>query len=221
VVEVVPDWLTAWNKYVVPGALNSAGAARFITSRLVPTNAMSTESGVERILDFLDATTAFGFQPKNFYVPVSTPFVADTEVGRPQPSGNDTATSVHPAWYSAIWSIAAGFSLAWNSTFAQRVEMATNLTTITRMAEELFPDSGTYVNEANPFTQDWKQAWWGDNYDFLLETKRKYDPNNILRCWKCVGWDEPTEPSAAGRVAPQYDFKCQAGLQEQVDRIFP
>ncbi|KAK9413701.1 putative Isoamyl alcohol oxidase [Seiridium unicorne] len=220
VVEVVPDWLTAWNKYVVPGALNSAGAGRFITSRLVPTEALSTEAGLTEVLDFVNSMFALGAAPKNFYVPVSTPFVADTDIGNPPTDSSEFETSVHPAWYSSIWSLSSGFSIAWNSTFEQRLQSFTNLTTITTNAEKLFPDSGSYVNEANPFTPDWKQAWWGDNYDFLLETKKKYDPNSLLRCWKCVGWDEPVTAPIPDHTGPQYDFRCQSGLQDELNKVF-
>lgn len=219
VVEVVPDWLTAWNKYVVPAALNSAGQGRFITSRLVPTEALSTEVGVDEVLNYIDSTTASGAQLKNLYVPVSTPFVADADIGHTAWDSNHSETTVHPAWYSAVWSLSAGFTLPWNSTFEQRLQVLSNLTRITSAAEELFPNSGTYVNEANPFTRDWKQAWWGDNYDFLLQTKKKYDPNSTLRCWKCVGWDEPMASPIPGHVGSQYDFKCQTGLQKEIDQL--
>ncbi|KAH8197313.1 hypothetical protein TruAng_008517 [Truncatella angustata] len=218
VVEVVPNWLTAWNKYVVPTALTSAGQARFISSRLVPTSALSTEAGVEEVLAFINSTLALGAVAKNFYVPVSTPFVADTDIGRPATGTSDPGTSVHPAWYSAIWSLSAGTTLGWNSTFNQRLQAITNLTKITRASEQLFPDSGSYPNEANPFTQDWKRAWWGENYDLLLQTKKKYDPNNRLRCWKCVGWDEPVAAPVPGHIGSQYDFKCQSGLQVELDK---
>lgn len=221
IVEVVPDWLTAWNKYVVPTALNSAGQGRFISNRLVPTEALSTEDGVTEVLDFIYSTTDNGFQLKNFYVPVSTPFVADSETGRPRKGSDSYGTSVHPAWYTAIWSLSAGFAIAWNSTFDQRLGTLLNLTKITSASEALFPDSGSYVNEANPFTQNWKQAWWGENYDFLLETKKKYDPNNTLRCWKCVGWDEPDTSSVPRLAGSKYDFKCQAGLQTELDKLIP
>lgn len=121
-------------------------------------------------------------------------------------------TSVHPAWYSSIWSLSAGWALAWNATAAERLETFANLTRTTRRAEELFPDSGTYPNEANSCTSDWKRAWWGgDNYAFLRETKAWYDPNNTLRCWKCVGWDE-------GPVVLGYDFKYLGGLQGQINQ---
>lgn len=214
VVEVVPSWLAAWDKYVVPGALSSAGQARFITSRLVPTEALATAAGVRDVMGLLNYTVGLGFRPKTFYVPVSTPFVAEDGAAGLDRRGYDTdpGTSVHPAWYSSIWSLSAGWTLAWNATAAERLETFTNLTRTTRRVEELFPDSGTYPNEANAFTSDWKRAWWGeDDYAFLLETKARYDPNNTLRCWKCVGWDE--EPVVSG-----YDFKCLGGLQDQIDQ---
>ena len=65
------------------------------------------------------------------------------------------------------------------------------------------PGGGAYSNEASPWTENWKEAWWGDNYGRLSEIKRKYDPYGIFRCWKCIGFEEEN----AGR-----DFQCFAAL---------
>ena len=47
------------------------------------------------------------------------------------------------------------------------------------------------MNEANPFTSDWQESWWGkENYASLLAIKNRYDPDRLLRCWRCVGWEE-------------------------------
>jgi hypothetical protein len=53
--------------------------------------------------------------------------------------------------------------------------------------EELTPGSGAYLNEADPNQRDWQQAFHGDNYDNLLEIKRKYDPDNRFYAFKAVG----------------------------------
>ncbi|KAL5621098.1 hypothetical protein FOBRF1_004344 [Fusarium oxysporum] len=42
------------------------------------------------------------------------------------------------------------------------------------------PDTGAYVNEANPFTRDFQQVFYGDYYDRLLKIKEKYDPSSSL-----------------------------------------
>lgn len=39
-----------------------------------------------------------------------------------------------------------------------------------------------YVNEP-----DWQHTFWGDNYERLLEIKKKYDLWDVLWCHPCVG----------------------------------
>ncbi|RTE81507.1 hypothetical protein BHE90_003956 [Fusarium euwallaceae] len=41
---------------------------------------------------------------------------------------------------------------------------------------EWAPDTGAYINEANPFARNFQQDFYGDNYDRLLRVKEKYDP---------------------------------------------
>jgi hypothetical protein len=51
----------------------------------------------------------------------------------------------------------------------------------------LDPDSGAYINEADAYEPNWQQAFWGSNYERLLEIKRKVDPEDVLWCQPCVG----------------------------------
>jgi len=51
--------------------------------------------------------------------------------------------------------------------------------------------SGAYFSESLYMMKDWKQRYWGDHYDDLLEIKRKYDPDNFLWCHHCIGSDLP------------------------------
>ena len=55
-------------------------------------------------------------------------------------------------------------------------------------------DGGTYINEANPYEPDWKNAFWGSNYDKLLQIKKRVDPANLMVCNRCVGTDVLYEP---------------------------
>jgi hypothetical protein len=55
-------------------------------------------------------------------------------------------------------------------------------------------DGGTYINEANPYEPDWKNAFWGPNYHKLLEIKQRIDPENLMVCNRCVGTDILYEP---------------------------
>lgn len=100
--------------------------------------------------------------------------------------------------------------IAWNSSYADRLSAMTKLTNLTIAAEAMTgPEGGAYMNEANPFTQEWKQDFWGANYARLLEMKKMYDPKGLLKCWKCIGFED--ENMLQGR------FKCQGQMQKAVD----
>lgn len=51
----------------------------------------------------------------------------------------------------------------------------------------------TKTLQAAPFEPDWQHQFWGDNYERLVEIKRKVDPHDVLWCNPCVGnerWEE-------------------------------
>lgn len=54
---------------------------------------------------------------------------------------------------------------------------------------EWAPDSGSYINEANPFNTNFKYDFYGGNYELLLEIKQKYDPGASLYVQSGVGSD--------------------------------
>ncbi|ORY57880.1 uncharacterized protein BCR38DRAFT_489876 [Pseudomassariella vexata] len=208
VVEVLPDWLDVWNKYGASVTSNSAGRIRLVTSRLLPQHLFASEEGITKVMEYVDEVYDLGFDPRELYVPVNAPFVANDAMER-MPKGQP-GTSVHPAWYNALWEISASVNVPWNATFDDRVRNLTALAKWTKLQEDLAgPGSGTYMNEANPFTQNWKDSWWGSHYEELLETKKKYDPDGLLKCWKCVGFEDADVESDR--------FKCMGKLQQAVD----
>jgi FAD/FMN-containing dehydrogenase len=56
-----------------------------------------------------------------------------------------------------------------------------------KLIREATPGTGSYVNETDYFEPDWQQSFWGENYQRLLEIKRKYDPDGLFYCHHCVG----------------------------------
>lgn len=54
---------------------------------------------------------------------------------------------------------------------------------------EWAPDTGAYINEANPFNTEWKHDYFGATYDRLLQIKARYDPTNSLFIQAGVGSD--------------------------------
>jgi hypothetical protein len=56
---------------------------------------------------------------------------------------------------------------------------------------QLTPGGGAYQNEADTFEPDPAGSFWGmDNYYNLLAWKQKMDPQNLLTCHQCIGWDK-------------------------------
>ena len=52
------------------------------------------------------------------------------------------------------------------------------------------PDTGAYVNECDYFQPDWQKAFWGSNYQRLLEIKRRYDPDGLFTVHHGVGSED-------------------------------
>ncbi|EXJ77159.1 hypothetical protein A1O3_10317 [Capronia epimyces CBS 606.96] len=128
--------------------------------------------------------------------------VAGGKVLDPQP-----LTSVNPAWRKTyvvmqqidFWPDNAGYE-----DIAQ-VKEALTLKKLKAM-KELAPGMGTYGNEADPYDPDWRKDWWGTNYDWLVSVKKKYDPEDVFWCWRCVGNDAWAEVTGGTLYGPL----CQA-----------
>lgn len=67
----------------------------------------------------------------------------------------------------------------------------------TKMTEEyvpqlsrLAPDSGCYLNEADPYQPSWQTVFYGKNHDTLRAIKKKYDPKDLFYATTAVGSDE-------------------------------
>ncbi|ETS80656.1 hypothetical protein PFICI_08185 [Pestalotiopsis fici W106-1] len=57
---------------------------------------------------------------------------------------------------------------------------------------EWAPETGAYMNEANPFNTEWKHDFYGSSYDRLVQIKREFDPTYTLFVWSGVDsefWD--------------------------------
>ncbi|MFZ5779083.1 MAG: FAD-binding oxidoreductase [Pseudomonadota bacterium] len=54
----------------------------------------------------------------------------------------------------------------------------------------LMPRHGSYVSEADYFEKDWRDAFWGDNYDRLREVKDRYDPDGLFFVHHGVGSED-------------------------------
>jgi FAD/FMN-containing dehydrogenase len=62
------------------------------------------------------------------------------------------------------------------------------------------PNSGAYMNEANPYTRNFQQDFYGSNYERLVQIKAKYDPSYSLYVLSGVGSDEWNYDLDTGRL---------------------
>jgi hypothetical protein len=105
-----------------------------------------------------------------------------------------SAVGANPAWRSTLWEILytgrpwlAGTSVGKQNAITSGVHSAMDeLRAIT-------PGGGCYVTEADALEEDWQEAFFGSNYLRLLSIKNRYDPTNFFNCYKCVGWNGPSE----------------------------
>ena len=61
------------------------------------------------------------------------------------------------------------------------------------------PGGGVYLNEASHLYADWREGFYGANYDRLRAVKKTYDPESLLYARTAVGSDEWSE-EANGRL---------------------
>lgn len=213
-IQIFPSFLAIWRKlYPTPQTMAASGKVTLMSTRLMPYENFATPENRDDIIAYMRRAQALGFDPKGFYTTVDTPFVYKGLVNGKNLSvaAESGETSMTQAWYGALWNFGTGGGFAWNSTYDERLDFVTSLTNVTKQTEQLAPGAGSYLNEANPFTPDWQESWWGDNYARLLEIKKKYDPDSLLKCWKCVGFDEEAEMMSSR-------FGCNGKLQMDVNK---
>jgi FAD/FMN-containing dehydrogenase len=116
--------------------------------------------------------------------------------------------SVLPAWRSAYAHVMA-YGTSVNGTADPGKTLAAaarwHETTTEPVWRNWAPGTGAYMNEGNAFTSTWKHDFYGENYDRLLEIKRKYDPTESLFVWSGVGsdlWDYDLNSGLLCRVTP-------------------
>ena len=63
----------------------------------------------------------------------------------------------------------------------------------TDVLREIAPEPAAYVAESSFFQGEWQRAYWGENYQRLLEIKRRYDPSGLFFVHHGVGSEEWSE----------------------------
>lgn len=191
--------------YNKPNPLSSqaVGSGGLFTSRLLGRNEL-TDTPKETLVTYLrqilvsqDPTTAGSMLVFGLHAgpgPSSTP--------------ENMRGSVLPAWRSA-YALVMAYGASVNGTDNPGKALAAaarwHETTTEPVWRNWAPATGAYMNEGNAFTSTWKPDFYGENYDRLLEIKRKYDPTESLFVWSGVGsdlWDYVLKSGLLCRVTP-------------------
>ncbi|PFH45424.1 hypothetical protein AMATHDRAFT_71699 [Amanita thiersii Skay4041] len=98
------------------------------------------------------------------------------------------ATSVTEKWRTSVYHVTVVAPWKWNAT---KKEIRARYTDASRSIDALrkITEDAAYVNEADVYEPNHEVAFWGSNYPELLRIKNKYDPDHLLDCWHCVGWN--------------------------------
>ena len=175
---------TTYNSYydAFQNAFRTWTIGSVLSSRLIPRKTIEQENekliATERTLWDLGTTTVhitFNANPQHVVDPNS---------------------AVLPAWRQSDIHMVAGLGPETGATsnYPLIVEQQANLTDIVLPAlYELAPDSGAYINEGDAFDPNWKQNFFGVNYDKLLTIKQKWDPQNVFWVKAGVGSDALVE----------------------------
>ncbi|KAK0637656.1 FAD-linked oxidoreductase patO [Lasiodiplodia hormozganensis] len=107
-------------------------------------------------------------------------------------AGNTPASNaVHPGWRDAL--LSAIVQGTWNQTapWESNVATETKLTDeLIPLLDEITPGAGAYMNEADVNNPNWKEDYFGENYERLRSIKASWDPEDLLYAKTTVGSDE-------------------------------
>ncbi|KAF5026926.1 hypothetical protein F66182_956 [Fusarium sp. NRRL 66182] len=99
--------------------------------------------------------------------------------------------AVVPQWRRAA--ILALVTLPWNFTIPHDEMLGRQRdlqqSVVPQLRNVVPSDAGTYLNEAEVGNENWKQDFFGENYDRLLEIKRAHDPADLFYAEYAVGSD--------------------------------
>ncbi|KAI9687311.1 MAG: hypothetical protein M1822_002354 [Bathelium mastoideum] len=104
--------------------------------------------------------------------------------------------AVLPAWRQAAYSMIVYARWNWTLAWSENVAIEERITnSIDPLLRSIMPNSGSYLNEANPYQKTWKEDFYGVNYNRLRSIKRNWDPQDRLYAKTAVGSDEWVERS--------------------------
>ncbi|KAF7331892.1 Cytokinin dehydrogenase 11 [Mycena kentingensis (nom. inval.)] len=188
-----PSWGPFFTAFMTDAGGN-AGAGAFgysvsLTSRLVPRANFATSESRRALVDALISASALAdtsVPPPITIIQITAPTAVRPEEISPG------RTSVTPAWRDALYHVTSMGMWNWNATSADIRGVYERTSKLMDFVRKETP-VGAYSNEADVYEPDWETSFWGEHYPELLGIKMKYDPDRLLDCWQCVGWNSESD----------------------------
>lgn len=184
------DWFANWAAPAVYTTNNSVGG------RLVPRNTVQSNlpALVNVLRDIVEVSAPeVGFSLVNGI----TVNLTAKRIGSAASPG---ANAVLPAWRDALMTLIIGIPLAEDAAWSTIKFGQGWLNDKQSKLRGVTPGGGTYMNEATFDNVNWKQDYFGGNYDKLLGVKRTYDPLGLFWANAAVGSDVSWAPRGDGRL---------------------
>ncbi|KAK4870781.1 hypothetical protein LT330_000018 [Penicillium expansum] len=171
--------------YAHTGSSTGAGAVSLLTSRLLGRQELSDIAKDDLIQYLQQILVSQGS--------TGSMLLFGLQAGlRPANVPEEMRGSVLPAWRQAYAHVMTYGALI-NATGDPSESLKSGAEYYETVKESVWrkwaPNTDAYMNEGNPFSTTWKQDFYGENYDKLLEIKRKYDPSESLFIWSGLGSD--------------------------------
>lgn len=168
-----------YQPYTGPFPFGSASTNQLIGGRLIPRSVVKHNNAA------LTSTFRKIVEDSPFIV-----VIIPLNVGNPTRQKPVIPNAVLPAWRDALFTVLIltdyNFT-APRSAAAEKVNLLTNV--LEPSLKTFTPGSGTYLNEGNFQDPDWKQDFYGRNYDALRAIKAKYDRDDLFYAPTAVGSD--------------------------------
>ncbi|RYP44074.1 hypothetical protein DL768_009433 [Monosporascus sp. mg162] len=178
-ITTFPSFLDLYSVYYGPLPYGLPSSSVIQTSRLLPRSVLTSEK--ERCA-LMDAQRHIASLAGGSF------WIVGTALALPHTPSAAPSNAVLPAWRDAsVHQMIVG-QWDWNATWTTNLlKQETLLSDVLPALVNLSPGSGTYMSEGNPAQADWKEAFYGENYERLLDIKKKWDPEGVFFAHAGVG----------------------------------
>ncbi|KAH6629723.1 FAD binding domain-containing protein, partial [Boeremia exigua] len=165
-------WLSGLGPEPVASSAVSSG------SRLLPASVFSSEDSIAAFATALENISA---HPSDAGPPILQSHMIANSANR------GLNISLVSAWRDAVVHFVIGEGFADSVSHADAKVVYARQTARTEFLRIMAPKSGAYLNECDPFSPQWQNDFWGDNYERLKRVKIGVDRTTALWCVSCVG----------------------------------